>query len=114
MKTCGISVYQSSYLYALYAGLLAAPVSCCKAFSTRVSGLRADLMEKNKILMDFSTLAINQVKVINHLRSSGTGDRSITITDNTTLPWTGSVTTGTPAPALVESCWHHQGAKPKT
>ena len=79
-----------------------------------ISGLKADLKQKDKILMDFSTVATNQAKLISHLRTSGVGDRSMTTMDNTTLPWTGSITTETPAPALAESRWHRQGAKPKS
>ena len=65
--------------------------------------------------MDFSTVAMTQAKLISHLRTSGAGDRSMTTMDNTTLPWTGSITTETLAPeALAESRWHRQGAKPKS
>ena len=69
-------------------------------------------MERDKFLMDFSTVAATQAKLITHLKTSVAGDRSMTATDNTTLPWTGSITTG--ISALTESRWHHQGAKPKT
>ena len=72
--------------------------------------LKADLKVKDKILMDFSTVASTQVKLMSHLRTSGAGDQSMTTTNNTTLLWTSSVTNETLAPALAESCWHHQGA----
>ena len=64
-------------------------------------------MERDKILMDFSTVAATQAKLITHLKTSVAGDQSMTATDNTTLPWTG-------ISALTKSRWHHQGAKPKT
>ncbi|XP_076601118.1 uncharacterized protein LOC143329205 [Chaetodon auriga] len=78
-----------------------------------VCNLRADLKERDKIIMDFSTVASTQSKLITHMRASGAGKRSMTAADNTTLPWTGSITTGSPAPALAELRWLHQGAKPK-
>ena len=70
-----------------------------------VSGLQPDVIKRDKILMDFSTVATTQAKLITHLKS-------MTATDSTTLPWTGSITTG--ILALAESHWHHQGAQPKT
>ena len=63
--------------------------------------------------MDFCTVATTQVKLISHLRTYSAGDQSMMTTDNTTLPWSGSITNETPAPALAESRWRHQGAKPK-
>ncbi|KAL7378551.1 hypothetical protein ABVT39_015497 [Epinephelus coioides] len=57
---------------------------------------------------------MTQAKHVAHLTASGAGDGSMMTTNNTTLPWTGSITTGTPTPALAESHWHRQGAKPKS
>ncbi|CAJ1066478.1 hypothetical protein D4764_13G0012550 [Xyrichtys novacula] len=72
-----------------------------------ITGLRKDLQEKIKTLMDFSSVATMQTKVIAHLGAYGAGDRSLAgTTNNTTLPWTGSVTTGTPADARADFHWH--------
>ncbi|KAL7397751.1 hypothetical protein ABVT39_027343, partial [Epinephelus coioides] len=79
-----------------------------------ISRLQADLKEREKILLDFTTVTTTQAKHIAHLTASGVGDRSMMATNNTTLPWTGSITTGTPTPALAKSRWHCQGAKPKS
>ena len=68
-----------------------------------VSGLKADLTEKDKILMDFSTVATTQAKLISHLWTSGAANWSMTSMGNTTLLWTGSVKNETLAPALTES-----------
>ncbi|KAL7406155.1 hypothetical protein ABVT39_014107 [Epinephelus coioides] len=66
-----------------------------------ISGLQADLKEREKILLDFTTVATTWAKHIAHLTASGAGDRSMMATNNTTLPWTGSITTGIPTPALA-------------
>ncbi|KAL7370818.1 hypothetical protein ABVT39_012048 [Epinephelus coioides] len=95
--------------------MLAVCESCLPTLSKlreSISGLQADLKEREKILLDFTTIATTQAKHIAHLTASGAGDRSMMATNNTTLPWTGSITTGTPTSALAESCWHRQGAKP--
>ncbi|KAK0134201.1 hypothetical protein N1851_030244 [Merluccius polli] len=86
--------------------MLAVCESCLPILSKlrdSVSGLKADLKKRDKILMDFSSIATTQAKLISHLRTSGAGDRSMTTMDNTTLPWTGSITSRNPAPALAES-----------
>ncbi|CAL8263868.1 unnamed protein product [Merluccius merluccius] len=93
--------------------MLAVCESCLPTLSKlreSVSSLRADLMERDKILMDFS-VTTTQVKLIARLKTSGADVQNMTAMDNTTLPWTGSITTGTPA--LAESRWHRQGAKPR-
>ncbi|KAL7389827.1 hypothetical protein ABVT39_010506 [Epinephelus coioides] len=96
--------------------MLAVCESCLPTLSKHqsISGLQADLKERDKILLDFTTVATTQVKHIAHLTASGAGDQSMTATNNTTLPWTGSITTGTPTPALAKSRWHRQRAKPKS
>ncbi|KAL7385225.1 hypothetical protein ABVT39_017926 [Epinephelus coioides] len=97
--------------------MLAVYESCLPTLSKlreSISGLQADLKERDKILLDFTTVATTQAKHIAHLTASGAGDQSVTATNNTTLPWTGSITTRTPTPALAESRWHRQGAKPKS
>ena len=92
--------------------MLAVCRSCLPILSNlrdSVSGLKADLKQKDKILMDFSTVPTTQAKLISHLRTSSAGDRSMTTTDKTTLPWTGSITNQTPAPALAKPSprhWH--------
>ena len=51
--------------------------SCLPTFSKLreiVSGLGADLRERDKILMDFSTVTVTQAKLITHLKTSGAGD----------------------------------------
>ncbi|CAJ1055543.1 hypothetical protein D4764_0229340 [Xyrichtys novacula] len=64
--------------------------------------------------MDFSSVATMQNKVIAHLRVYGPEDRSLAgTTNNTTLPWTGSVTTGTLVDARANSHWHLRGARPE-
>ncbi|KAL7402648.1 hypothetical protein ABVT39_017917 [Epinephelus coioides] len=97
--------------------MLAVCESCLLTLSKlreSISGLQADLKKREKILLDFTTIATTQAKHIAHLTAPGAGDRSMMATNNTTLPWTGSITTGTPTPALAESHWHRQGAKPKS
>ncbi|KAL7404884.1 hypothetical protein ABVT39_020419 [Epinephelus coioides] len=58
-----------------------------------ITGLRADLREKDKLLLDFSSIA-------------------------STLPWSGSINTETPAPVTAptqpEAQWLLQGPEPKT
>ena len=95
--------------------MLALCESCLPTLSKlreSISSLRADLMERDKILMVFSTVTTTQVKLIARLKTSGADVRSMTAMDNTTLPWTGSITTRTPA--LAESHWHRQEAKPRS
>ncbi|KAL7389653.1 hypothetical protein ABVT39_007802 [Epinephelus coioides] len=97
--------------------MLAVCESCFPTLSKlreSISGLQANLKEREKILLDFTTIATTQEKHIAHLTASGAGDRSMMATNNTTLPWTGSITTGTPTPALAKSRWHRRGAKPKS
>ncbi|KAL7375246.1 hypothetical protein ABVT39_014275 [Epinephelus coioides] len=97
--------------------MLAVCESCLPTLSKlreSISGLQADLKERDKILLDFTTVATTQAKHTAHLTAYGPGDRSMMVTNNTILPWTGSITTGTPTPALAESRWHRQRAKPKT
>ena len=51
--------------------MLAVCGSCLSTLSKlreSVSGLRADLMERDKILMDFSTVAATQAKLITYLK----------------------------------------------
>uniref|UniRef100_A0A674PIU4 SGNH hydrolase-type esterase domain-containing protein n=1 Tax=Takifugu rubripes TaxID=31033 RepID=A0A674PIU4_TAKRU len=69
-------------------------------------GLRVDLL-------DLSTVAMSQAKHIVLLKASGAGDRSMTATNDTTLPWTGSINAEIPATAPAESRRHRQGAMPK-
>ncbi|KAL7394730.1 hypothetical protein ABVT39_003009 [Epinephelus coioides] len=81
--------------------MLAVCESCLPTLSKlreSISGLQADLKEREKILLDFTTIATTQAKHIAYLTASGAGDRSMMATNNTTLPWTGSITTGTPTP----------------
>ncbi|TWW54216.1 hypothetical protein D4764_0264650 [Takifugu flavidus] len=117
--------------------------SCLPTFSLResISGLQSELKERDTFilessavastrrrnisrlrsegqglrvdLLDLSTVAMSQAKQIALLKASGAGDRSTTATNDTTLPWTGSINAEIPATAPAESRRHRQGAMPK-
>lgn len=76
-----------------YSVMSAVCESCFPTFSKLkedIADLRTDLKEKDKLLMDFSAVASSQAKHITVLKSSGYRNRN-TSTNDTTLPWTGSI-----------------------